>query len=182
MLKVNASTNVDEVTLQLRNLADELPDALADDFAQDALNILTEIPRNYIPANHRRAPGQKPDSRAMGRLWSGWGVRRRVFTTNPESTIDDNIAEMHRHGDDIEIEVGTRIRYAGYVNVGAPTDQNRYPYLFTERGEDLIEYELNKALEYYMDDLIDEERISVGSSIRARGRDRDELGRFLPYI
>ena len=176
---MRVTSNLGDAILDLRRMAEDLPETMEDDFAQDAVNIMTDIPRNYMPAAHRHEEQQSPNTRATGRLWSGWGERRNVQTTNPASTDADNVVEIVRSQDEVDIKVGTTIRYAGYVNVGRPFGQGRPAYSFTEKGNEQIEYELQRAIEFYADELIEEEKLSVGSSIRARGRQRDVMGRFI---
>ena len=178
MIPITIKSDVGEIILEAQAVAEDIPEMLENDFAEDAINIMTEIPRNYIPAMHRKAP-QQTSNRATGRLWSGWGRRRNVHTTNPASTLDDNIAEIDTSGDSVEISVGTRVRYAGYVDIGAPMGQGRPAYMFSLAGNAQIEMELERAIEYYTDKLIDD-RMRTGASLRARGRLRDVAGRFLP--
>ena len=176
---IEIESNGHLVKADLMQLADSLDEELLDQFANDAANIMTEIPRNYIPARHRRQEMQRTTDTATGRLWSGWGERRNVQTNNPASTSLDNLVEIRKSSGSVEVIVGTRVPYAGYVNIGAPRGQGRPEYLFTERGNAQIEYELEKAVQFYADELIGDERLSVGSSIRARGRRRDIRGRFI---
>ena len=176
MVQLHIESNIDDVLVGLDASVDDFPEHV-EAFAQDAINIMTDIPRKYIPARHRRADMQRTTETATGRLWSGFGRRTNVQTANPDSSPEDNIANIEKSGDEIRIEVGTNVPYSGYVNIGVNTPE----YLFTQRGNEEIERELEKAIEFYANALSAEETKRVGSSIRARGRQRDIGGRFLPF-
>ena len=182
MINLKVDSNAEEVYIDIQASADRFPEAMQA-FADDAVNIMTEIPRLYIPARHRRADRQKTTETSTGRLWRGWGRRGRGFSVgNDESSIADNIAWVDVNGEDVNVTVGTTIPYAGYVNVGQPFGQDRPEYLFSERGNEQVEKELEKALEYYAGLLDPAEQRRVGPSIKARGRDRSASGRFLKEI
>ena len=176
---VTIHSNAEAAIIDLTQMQGEMSTKMLDDFAEDAKNIMTEIPRNFMPAAHREHPAQKDPT---GRLWSGWGERRNVQTSNPESSATDNIADVERIGDSVRVSVGTTIRYAGYVNLGRPEGQGRFQYDFTEHGSEQIEIELQRSIEYHMDQLIGDEKRSVGSSLHARGRSREASGRFMKEI
>ena len=178
MVELNVKSNGEEVAFKFEKDVFEFPEAI-EEFAEDAVGIITEIPRNYMPARHRRQSMQHRLESATGRLWSGWGRRNNIQTINSDSSFVDNIATIEKTGEEVRVQVGTTVPYAGFVDVGAPFEQNRPEYLFTHRGNDLIEKELEKLIQYYTSGLSAEERRSVGPSIRARSRSRDVGGRFI---
>lgn len=165
------------VALEFAAMADDFPDTM-EDFAQDALFTMTEIPRKYIPARHRKQALQRTTKTATGRLWSSWGRRDAVRTDNPDSSEFDNVAEITKEGDTFKIAVGTNVHYAAYVNEGRPFGSNRPEYLFSERGTDEIEQELEDRMSLHMDRLIGKEKTSATLSRLARTQGRSVSGRF----
>ena len=170
---INVSSNIGEVQIDIEATIEELPNTL-EDFAHDAINVMTEIPRKYIPARHRRQRLQRTTDTATGRLWSGWGRRTNVYTDNPLSNELDNVARVEKTSTGSNIFVGTNIRYSSYVNEGVNTPE----YLFSERGNEEIQTELDKLMNYHSDRLIGKERISAMRSRLARTQGRTTLGRF----
>lgn len=173
---IHITSDVGRVSLEIQQMAEDMPQ-VAEAYAEDALYIMTEIPKKYIPAAHRKQSMQRTTKTATGRLWSGWGARLNVQTNNPASGPGDNIAVIKKTQGAVEVEVGTNIRYAHYVDYGL--GRGYHPlYLFSERGGDEIEQELKRAEDYYMKELTSKDRQRIGASIRSRRRIRTTLGRF----
>ena len=164
------------VSLEIKKMAEDMPDVI-EEYAKDTLYIMTEIPKKYMPAAHRKQSLQRTTETATGRLWSGWGARINVQTNNPESTPGDNIAIIRKSQNGISVEVGTNIRYSHYVDYGL--GKGNHPlYLYSERGNEEINKELKLAEDYYMGELTSKNRQRIGASIRARSRRRSISGRF----
>ena len=170
---INISSNVGVVEIEIEKTIEELPDTL-EDFANDAINTMTEVPRKYIPARHRKQRLQRTVKTATGRLWSGWGKRTNVHTINPMSNELDNVAQVEKTSTGSKVLVGTNIRYASYVDEGINTPE----YLFSQRGNAEIEQELDKLMNYHSDRLIGKEKVSAIRSRLARTQGRTALGRF----
>jgi len=132
-----------------------LPEALQR-AGEDIAAILTQETKNLIPAAHRTAPGQKTTETATGRLWSSWGVPDEVRTDNPDYDPSDNIHEVRVTRANVIVNVGTKVRYAEYVNDGRPEggDIPRYTYFFREGGRanaasavrDVFDKHVNEAM------------------------------------
>ena len=174
---INVSSNIGTVEIEIEKTIEELPDTL-EDFAYDAINVMTEIPRKYIPARHRRQRLQRTTDTATGRLWSGWGKRTNVQTVNPLSNELDNVAHVEKSPSGSKVFVGTNIRYAPYVDEGVNTPE----YLFSRRGDSEIEEELDKLMDFHSDRLIGKERVSATRSRLARTQGRTTLGRFTEQL
>ena len=170
---ISITSNAEEVALETDVIIEGFPD-MVEAFADDVINVMTQIPRKYIPAKHRKQQLQRTTKTATGRLWSGWGKRSDVNTVNPKSNILDNIAYIESKSDGNVIHVGTDVPYAHHVDQGRNTPE----YLFSERGNEEIEIELNKLIDYHSGKLIGREKTSVRSRRQSRTQKRDVLGRF----
>ena len=154
---------------------------LPKDMAVQAANmarIIVNKTRKYIPAGHRRAPGQRKLS--TGRLWSSFGIPNKR-TDNPDYDPGDAILEIKKPTPaslKTEVAVGTRVPYALYANYGIGPGQ-RTAYHFIEKGE----LESREVVEEYLEDSVTETLgksrfISAGRRFRSLRQERDVLGRF----
>ena len=173
-------------------IAEENLNEHAVDFVESVAYTITQKVRNYIPAQHRQAPGQtdRYHTTATGRLWSGFGVRRDVKTTAPEHP-EDNIFRIRKTSQGATLELGTRIRYAIYVSQGRPSwHKGRTAYGFQMMTEVYLDYddeEIREQLEYFQARVLRDfsgigdgrSRRSRASSIQSRRRLRNRLGQFV---
>ena len=120
-----------------------LPSALEAN-AEMVRDITIEETRKYIPAEHRKAPGQTPKSLSTGRLYSSFG-RAVIQSNNPDFDLNEAVNNIRSvkpkaAGRDmrIHIEVGTTVPYARNANYGIPSIPHGYtftkPYFFAEKG------------------------------------------------
>ena len=192
MITVRGIANDRAPLVEIRALAQNFSNVM-DDFAEDALEVLTDIPRKYIPARHRTAALQKRAETATGRLWSGWGIRRRVHAyptyfigkyeypaQPPGSVTSDNIAEIQKMGGVYKLTVGTNVPYANYVNEGRPRWHNGRPvYDFTEAANEEVSEKLDELFESYTNEAVGTKRVAaLRQGIRSRRQAKNIAGRF----
>lgn len=181
MIIVDIESNVGEVVNSFELLTENIPGASLD-FAEDALNIMTNLPRRFIPAAHRLAPQQRKRETATGRLWSGWGRRINEQTDNPMSSPADNLAEIITTNGKTTVRAGTNTPYAHYVDEGRPFGQGRPIYNFSGEAQGEIEDQIEKAEEVYADKLIGEERTRAKLSLHAGRFRRSRGGQFAEKV
>lgn len=130
-----------------------------------ALQTIVNATRKYIPAEHRRAPGQREDSQSTGRLYSSFGVAV-IRTNNPDFDPNDAVSKIfHRKGRSLRwhIEAGTRVDYADNANFGIPSVSNGYTktnaYHFIQKGridsEKILKLRYEQATEEAVQKAID---------------------------
>lgn len=153
-----------------------LPEAL-DEEAENIARIITNSTRKHIPSSHRLAEGQRKKS--TGRLWSSFGIPIKR-TNNPDYDPEDAIVQIKtsRGSANVEVVVGTKVRYARYANYGIGPG-TRTAYYFVEKGlqesEDIIKGVLEEKIAAVIDP---EEATSLKKSFLARRQEKDILGRF----
>lgn len=151
---------------------------LMEESAEDLADLITAKTRNYIPAAHRLAPGQRTTQTATGRLWSSWGTASRR-TDDSEFNPGDAVRRISKQtgrSTRIKIQVGTEVPYAQLVNDGRGPG-NRYAYHFIEKGRMDAEAVAGPAMEDKWRDKLT--GTAALSSFRASAQARNVKGRFV---
>ena len=198
MAGVFISIDSDLIELQsvLENYTNKGLENTVDKISAQAVQVMTESVREFMPAGHRlatKSPGniQRTTKTASGRLWSGWGVRQQVAhddsgskKKNPSSDGDNYWAiKKISTGSTIihRITTGTTIPYSEYVDEGKPRwHKGRPKYDFKKYGRQKARGIIQEFARVQLSaDVSQVTKRRASQSLQAKGQPRDVGGRFV---